>query len=67
VATPLLIAATDCRYFRPRGVPCYGFMPFRLPRAETAGIHGNNERLSVANIETGCRMLYEIVKRLAAN
>jgi acetylornithine deacetylase/succinyl-diaminopimelate desuccinylase-like protein len=67
LATPLLIAATDCRYFRPRGIPCYGFMPFRLSLGETAGIHGNNERVSVANLETGSRMLYEIVKRLAAD
>jgi acetylornithine deacetylase/succinyl-diaminopimelate desuccinylase-like protein len=67
VTTPLLIAATDCRYFRPRGIPCYGFMPFRLPLGETAGIHGNNERVSVANLESGTRLLYEIVRRLAAD
>jgi len=67
VATPLLIAATDCRYFRPRGVPCYGFMPFRVPVRESAGIHGTNERVSVENMESGVRMLYEVVRRLAAD
>jgi acetylornithine deacetylase/succinyl-diaminopimelate desuccinylase-like protein len=67
VTTPLLIAATDCRYFRPRGIPCYGFMPFRLSLGGPSGIHGNNERVSTANLETGSRMLYEIVKRLAVD
>ena len=67
VATPLLIAATDCRYFRPRGIPCYGFIPFRVSVRESSGIHGVNERVSVDNVESGVRMLYEVVRRLVVD
>ena len=66
VTTPLLTGATDCRYFRPRGVPCYGFIPFKLTREDFVSVHGNNERVSVENVKFGTRMLSDIVKRLAA-
>jgi acetylornithine deacetylase/succinyl-diaminopimelate desuccinylase-like protein len=42
-------------------------MPFRTPMRESAGVHGNNERVSVENLEQGTRILYEIVRRLAAD
>jgi acetylornithine deacetylase/succinyl-diaminopimelate desuccinylase-like protein len=66
VHTSLLTGATDCKYFRVRGIPCYGFMPFKLGPRDLDGFHGNNERLSVENLSFGTRMLYEIVRRLAA-
>jgi acetylornithine deacetylase/succinyl-diaminopimelate desuccinylase-like protein len=65
LATPLLTGATDCRYFRVRAIPCYGFMPFKLAARDYDGFHGNDERLSVENVKFGTRALYEIVKRLA--
>ena len=67
MATPLLTGATDCRYFRAKGIPCYGFMPFVLTAKDFDGFHGNNERLSVDNVHRGSRLLYEIVRRLAAD
>ena len=30
VASPLATGFTDCHYFRERGIPCYGFLPFEL-------------------------------------
>jgi len=65
LASSLLTGATDCRYFRVRGIPCYGFMPFKLTPRDFDGFHGNNERLSVENVHSGMRLLYEIVRRLA--
>jgi acetylornithine deacetylase/succinyl-diaminopimelate desuccinylase-like protein len=65
VATSLLTGATDCKYFRVRSIPCYGFMPFKLGARDFDGFHGNNERLSVENVHFGTRLLYEIVRRLA--
>jgi acetylornithine deacetylase/succinyl-diaminopimelate desuccinylase-like protein len=65
LTTPLLTGATDCRYFRERAIPCYGFMPFKLGPDDYEGFHGNDERLSVENVWFGTRALYEIVKRLA--
>lgn len=66
LTSSLLTAATDCRYFRVRGVPCYGFLPFKLTARDFDGFHGNNERLSVENVHAGMRLFYEIVRRLAS-
>lgn len=65
VTTPLLTGFTDCHFFREKGIPCYGFNPFRLPGKELAGIHGNDERLSLDNVQFGTRAMVEIVRRLA--
>jgi acetylornithine deacetylase/succinyl-diaminopimelate desuccinylase-like protein len=65
VTTPLLTGFTDCHFFREKGIPCYGFIPFRLPAKELGGVHGNNERLSLDNLKFGTRMMYAIVRRLA--
>jgi acetylornithine deacetylase/succinyl-diaminopimelate desuccinylase-like protein len=65
VTTPLGVGFTDCHYFREKGIPCYGFMPFKLTRQEVR-LHGNDERLSVDNVKFGTRVMYEIVRKLAA-
>jgi acetylornithine deacetylase/succinyl-diaminopimelate desuccinylase-like protein len=68
IVTPsLLTGASDCKYFRLRSIPCYGFVPFTLTLADFDGFHGNNERLSVDNVVNGSRTLYDIVRRLAAD
>jgi acetylornithine deacetylase/succinyl-diaminopimelate desuccinylase-like protein len=65
VTTPLAVGFTDCHYFRERGVPCYGFMPFAVREQDASLVHGNDERISVANLKEGTRLLYEITARLA--
>ena len=65
VTTPLALGFTDCHYFRTREIPCYGFMPFQLAESDYALVHGNDERLSLANLRSGTRLLHEIVTRLA--
>jgi acetylornithine deacetylase/succinyl-diaminopimelate desuccinylase-like protein len=66
VVTPQVSAGfTDCHYFREHEIPCYGFWPFRLAMDDIAGAHGNDERLSVANMTWGSRLTYELVSRLA--
>jgi acetylornithine deacetylase/succinyl-diaminopimelate desuccinylase-like protein len=56
---------TDCHYFRERGIPCYGFLPFELSDRDAALVHGNDERLSIANLKSGTRLSYELVAKLA--
>jgi acetylornithine deacetylase/succinyl-diaminopimelate desuccinylase-like protein len=65
ISTPLSTGFTDCHYFRERGIPCYGFMPFELSDRDGALVHGNDERISIANLKSGTRLLYELVTRLA--
>ena len=66
VTTTLPTPFTDCHYFRENQIPCYGFMPFKLTDRENALLHGNDERLSVENLKLGTRVMYEIVRRMAA-
>lgn len=57
---------TDSRTFRRRGVPAYGFVPMLLGPDEQGGMHGNNERISLANIRLGVEVLYRVVERVCA-
>jgi acetylornithine deacetylase/succinyl-diaminopimelate desuccinylase-like protein len=57
---------TDSRTFRRRGVPSYGFVPMLLAPDEQAGMHGNNERISIANLRMGCEVLFRVVERVCA-
>jgi len=65
LTTQLSAGFTDCHFFREKGTPCYGFMPFRLTFQELASFHGNNERLSLSNVAFGRTFLHELVERLA--
>ena len=58
--------ATDNRWLREIGVPAYGFIPCMLSAEERAGFHAHNEFLSVENLNMGCELMYEIVRRVAS-
>jgi acetylornithine deacetylase/succinyl-diaminopimelate desuccinylase-like protein len=66
ISTPLATGFTDCHYFRARGIPCYGFLPFELSDRDASLVHGNDERIGIANLKSGTRLLYELVSRLAS-
>jgi acetylornithine deacetylase/succinyl-diaminopimelate desuccinylase-like protein len=57
---------TDSRAFRRHGVPAYGFVPMLLGPEEQGGMHGNNERISLANLRRGVEVLYRVVERVCA-
>ncbi len=56
--------ATDNRFLREIGVPSYGFIPCMLSAEERAGFHAHNEFLTVENLNSGCELMYEIVRRV---
>ncbi len=64
VVPNILSGFTDSHYFRDLGIHCYGFMPFLLVDDELRRIHGNDERISVENMERGPRILYEVIEKL---
>ncbi len=64
VVPNMLSGFTDSHYFRDLGIHCYGFMPFLLVDEELRRIHGNDERISVENMERGPRILYEVIEKL---
>ena len=56
--------ATDSRFFREKGIPCYGIMPAVVSNEDLSSVHGYNEKISVDNLEMGARMLVRIVEEL---
>jgi acetylornithine deacetylase/succinyl-diaminopimelate desuccinylase-like protein len=57
---------TDSRVFRAKGVPAYGFVPVILAPAEIARVHGDDERLSVDNLNRGIKATYDLTLDLCA-
>ena len=58
---------TDSHFFRDLGITSYGYSPFAFTVAEFAGVHGNDERVSVQNILNGVRIYYELLQEFAVN
>jgi acetylornithine deacetylase/succinyl-diaminopimelate desuccinylase-like protein len=55
---------TDSRYFRRLGITAYGFMPILISEEELQRMHGIDERLSLANLEQGTRILTQVVREI---
>ena len=58
------VGGTDNRFLRQQGIPAYGFIPVLLSPEEAAGFHGNDEFLTVENLNMGVELTYEIVRRM---
>jgi acetylornithine deacetylase/succinyl-diaminopimelate desuccinylase-like protein len=57
---------TDAKYWSKLGTACYGFSPVRLERGDgdyAALFHGDDERVPVAGLHAGLRMLADAVAR----
>ena len=48
---------TDSHFFRDADIVSYGFAPFLYLPGEATGIHGNNERISIENLQRGIGIL----------
>jgi acetylornithine deacetylase/succinyl-diaminopimelate desuccinylase-like protein len=57
---------TDSRSLRNKGVPAYGFLPIILEPGEIARFHGDDERLSVDNLNLGIKATYDLTIDLCA-
>jgi acetylornithine deacetylase/succinyl-diaminopimelate desuccinylase-like protein len=60
----LLPGASDSRFFRSKGIPCYGVCPMLISIEDLNRVHGIDERISVENMITGTEVFTDIVKRL---
>lgn len=65
VAPEILVAFTDNWVFRGMGLQGYGFSPFVLDDGEWRRVHGNDERISLDNIEQGARAYTELLLAVA--
>jgi acetylornithine deacetylase/succinyl-diaminopimelate desuccinylase-like protein len=58
----LLHMSSDSRFFRAKGAVCYGLIPVVLTEEEYYLLHANDERVPVASLENGLRIMYDWVK-----
>jgi len=60
----LITGGTDAKRVGPLGIKVYGFVPMRYEGPSMTGLaHNHDERVSVANLEFGTRVLYDVVAR----
>ena len=63
VTTEILTGATDRPVYQQLGILTYGLDPFRRPVSENSrGVHGNDERVSVANVGFGVHYVFDILR-----
>ncbi len=62
VVSPITRGASDSRFFRERGISAYGVSPYMMDDSLYAGMHGVDERISVENLQRGCRIIFEVVE-----
>jgi acetylornithine deacetylase/succinyl-diaminopimelate desuccinylase-like protein len=60
-------AASDCRFWRAKNVPAYGWIPFVIPVADLHRVHGVDERVPLENFKKSLRLFYEAVRGLATS
>ena len=58
-------SASDSRFLRPLGIPCYGFAPFLLLTPETQRMGRNDEKISLPGLVQGSDLYRRVVERLA--
>ena len=64
--TPYLFqAGTDAAAWRSRGVPVYGIYPYPITSQDLERMHGNDERVPVASLESGLRMITNVLIEVA--
>lgn len=64
VVPGLITGGTDAKRVVPLGIKVYGFVPQRYEGPGMSGLaHAHNERVSVANLEFGTSVLYDVVER----
>jgi len=64
VVASLLYGASDSRFFRDRGMACYGVCPMLIGTQDLSRVHGVDERISEENMITGTRVYTDIVRML---
>jgi carboxypeptidase PM20D1 len=56
-------AASDARFFALKGVTTYGFVPVFLSEQQLASIHGNDENVTIEELENGIAIYAEALER----
>lgn len=63
ITTVMLTGATDRPTYRAAGIVTYGLDPFKVEMEDSQrGVHGNDERISLENLEFGPHFFYDILR-----
>ena len=60
----MVVGATDGRFLRAAGIPCYGIQGFFFA-PDDIRFHGRDERMRIQSFYEGQAFMYDLVKRLA--
>jgi acetylornithine deacetylase/succinyl-diaminopimelate desuccinylase-like protein len=58
--------ATDSAQLRRLGINAYGILPFPMVPGDEERMHGHDERVPIASLHFGTRLIYEAVRRVAS-
>jgi acetylornithine deacetylase/succinyl-diaminopimelate desuccinylase-like protein len=61
----LSTGATDSARLRNWGIQAFGLLPFPMNQDDEDRMHGNDERVPLASLDFGTRMIYGAVSRVA--
>jgi acetylornithine deacetylase/succinyl-diaminopimelate desuccinylase-like protein len=61
----LSTGATDSARLRTWGMQAFGLLPFPMNQDDEDRMHGNNERIPLASLDFGTRMIYGAILRVA--
>lgn len=62
----LSTGATDSAHLRRRGVQAFGLLPFPLEAGDERRMHGHDERIPLASLAFGTRLVFGAIHRVAA-
>ena len=57
--------ATDSRFFREKGMVCYGLMPLPVSEEEEGTFHNHNERVRVSSVRFGLEFTWNVILEAA--
>jgi acetylornithine deacetylase/succinyl-diaminopimelate desuccinylase-like protein len=66
VAPYLSTGGTDSAHLRRQGIQSYGILPFPMVPDDEERMHGHDERVPVASLHFGARLIFEAIRRVAS-
>lgn len=66
VAPVVGVGTTDSRWFRARGIPAYGIMPFKVNYYDADSVHAADERIRSRFFAEGVQVMRRIVREFCA-
>jgi acetylornithine deacetylase/succinyl-diaminopimelate desuccinylase-like protein len=61
----LSTGGTDSAHLRRLGIDSYGILPFPMEQSDEERMHGHDERVPVASLYFGMRLIFESIRRVA--